>query len=155
MCVATNTTAAGRNASTSSTPFHGPPFTRRKSPSPISCAIPIASTAASTATGGAPSEHPVRRLEHPGEPHAAVRPRRHSPPVNRLAVRPEVARREVGAPFGPERTVQCRTDLFPGHARARERPDDVPIGRPHADGQRCDGRREVPYLRLEPHAIPD
>src|SRR2546421_7285184 len=55
MCVTTSTIAAGRNASTSSTPFHGPPFTRRKSPSPISCAIPIASTAASTATGGAPS----------------------------------------------------------------------------------------------------
>src|SRR5690242_20642728 len=35
---------AGRNARTSSTPFQGPPFARRKSPSPISCAIPIAST---------------------------------------------------------------------------------------------------------------
>src|SRR6266704_5032648 len=55
MWIAKNTIAAGRNASTSSTPFHGPPFTRRKSPSPISCAIPIASTATSTATGGAAS----------------------------------------------------------------------------------------------------
>src|SRR2546429_5106828 len=53
--ITTSTIAAGRNASTSSTPFHGPPFAGRKSPSPISCAIPIASTAASTATGGAPS----------------------------------------------------------------------------------------------------
>src|SRR2546422_6054710 len=55
MCVTTSTIAVGRNATTSSTPFHGPPFARRKSPSPISCAIPIASTATSTATGGAAS----------------------------------------------------------------------------------------------------
>src|SRR5881397_781235 len=55
MCVTTSTIAAGRNASTSSTPFHGPPFARRKSPSPISWAIPIASTATSSATRGASS----------------------------------------------------------------------------------------------------
>src|SRR6266496_2769482 len=55
MWIANHTIAAGRNATTSSTPFHGPPFARRKSPSPISCAIPIASTATSTATGGAAS----------------------------------------------------------------------------------------------------
>src|SRR6266487_6993232 len=55
MWIANHTIAAGRNASTSSTPFHGPPFACRKSPSPISCAIPIASTATSTATGGAAS----------------------------------------------------------------------------------------------------
>src|SRR6266516_2290095 len=55
MWIAKNTIAAGRNARTSSTPFNGPPFACRKSPSPISCAIPIASTATSTATGGAAS----------------------------------------------------------------------------------------------------
>jgi hypothetical protein len=36
-------------------PIPGPPFARRKSPSPISCAIPIASTATSGATRGVPS----------------------------------------------------------------------------------------------------
>src|SRR2546422_7424044 len=66
MCVTTSTIAVGRNATTSSTPFHGPPFTRRKSPSPISCAIPIASTATSTATGGAAS-HASRSEEHTSE----------------------------------------------------------------------------------------